>query len=53
MIEKRIIIIINIINIEIKFNKIILFNKIKLFDWKSNILFILIKLIISSIKSYI
>ena len=36
----------------IKLIIIILF-KIKLFDWKSNILDILIKLIISSIKGYI
>lgn len=37
---------------KIKLIIIILF-KIKLFDWKSNILYILIKLIISSIECYV
>lgn len=48
----KIVKIVSIIINKIKLIIIILF-KIKLFDWKSNILDILIKLIVSSIESYI
>jgi hypothetical protein len=52
MIIIKMIKIVNIIVNKIKLIIIILF-KIKLFDWKSNILDILIKLIISSVESYV